>query len=199
MLFFALYNFAIMNKIVLFASGAGSNAENIIRYFQNSKSEKVCHVFCNNADALVIEKATRLGVKVTIFQKHELTSTVLAQLKEVNPALIVLAGFLLKLPSEIVNEFPEKIINIHPALLPKYGGRGMYGSNVHKAVLENGEKETGITIHYVNEHYDEGNIIFQERVSISDCTSIDEIAEKIHELEQKHFPITIEKILHTKN
>ena len=185
----------MMKKIVLFASGGGSNAENIIKYFHNSDAVNVAHVFCNNSNAGVIQKARDLGVKVTVFRKDEFLTTIFDELNAINPDLIVLAGFLLKMPFEIVNKFPNIIINIHPALLPKYGGKGMYGMNVHNAVLVNNDAETGISIHYVNENYDEGNIIFQKKVDVSKCISAEEIAEQIHILEQKHFPVIIDKIL----
>ena len=188
-----------MKNIVLFASGGGSNAENIIRYFQGSEKIIVTHVFCNNPSAGVVKKAEDLGVEVILFSKTQLSSTVLEKLKALKPDLIVLAGFLLKLPTEIVEQFPNRIINIHPALLPKYGGKGMYGMNVHKAIFENKDIETGISIHYVNENYDEGNVVFQDKVSISECSSAEEIANKIHQLEQRHFPTIIEKILHQNN
>lgn len=195
MLFFALYKSSMMKKIVLFASGGGSNAENIINYFHNSDAVNVVHVFCNNSNAGVIQKVRALDVKVTVFRKDEFLTTILEQLNAINPDLIVLAGFLLKMPSEIVNKFPNIIINIHPALLPKYGGKGMYGMNVHLAVLASNDAETGISIHYVNENYDEGNIIFQEKVDVSKCISAEEIAEQIHILEQKYFPVIIDNIL----
>lgn len=185
-----------MQNIVIFASGAGSNAENIIRYFKNSTKKSVVAVFTNNANAKVIEKAKNLDVQTIVFNKDELYGDfVLKNLKELNPDLIVLAGFLLKFPEHIIIEYPNKIINIHPALLPKYGGKGMYGKYVHQAVLDNKENETGITIHYVNEQFDEGGIIFQKATSISDCQSADEIANKVHELEQRFFPEIIDQLL----
>ena len=185
-----------MQNIVVFASGAGSNAENIIRYFKNNTSKMVIAVFSNNAIAKVIEKAKNLDVQTIVFNKDELYGDfVLNNLKELNPDLIVLAGFLLKFPEHIIIEYPNKIINIHPALLPKYGGKGMYGKYVHQAVLDNKENETGITIHYVNEQFDEGGIIFQKATSISDCQSTDEIANKVHELEQRFFPEIIDQLL----
>jgi phosphoribosylglycinamide formyltransferase-1 len=185
-----------MQNIVIFASGAGSNAENIIRYFKNNSKKSIVAVFSNNANAKVIEKAKNLDVQTIVFNKDELYGDfVLKNLKELNPDLIVLAGFLLKFPEHIIIEFPNKIINIHPALLPKYGGKGMYGKYVHQAVLDNKENETGITIHYVNEQFDEGGIIFQKSTSISDCKSPDEIANKVHELEQLFFPEVINQLL----
>lgn len=184
-----------MKKIVLFASGSGTNVENIARYFQDSKTIKVQAVFCNNQNALVLEKTKQFHIPTFVFTKAELQSEiVLNKLQEYQPDLIVLAGFLLQFPLSIINKFPL-IINIHPALLPKYGGKGMYGMNVHRAVLENKESETGITIHYVTENYDEGVFIFQERVSVTDCNTAEEIAQKIHQLEQKFFPKVIEELL----
>jgi phosphoribosylglycinamide formyltransferase-1 len=185
-----------MKKIVLFASGNGSNVENIIQHFKNSKLIAVAGVFTNNPQAKVLEKAKNHNVPSFVFSKNDLESNlVLQKLLSIQPDLIVLAGFLLKFPEHIIAEFPNKIINVHPALLPKYGGKGMYGMHVHKAVLENKEKETGITIHYVNEHYDEGEFIFQTSVNIEECQTPDEIAAKIQELEHDNFPKTIEKLL----
>jgi phosphoribosylglycinamide formyltransferase 1 len=185
-----------MKKIVIFASGSGTNAQNIVLHFNNSSKLHQFHIFSNNANAKVIEKAQNLSVPTKIISKDDLNSDVLLNyLKEIQPDLIVLAGFLLKFPSNCVEAFPNKIINIHPALLPKYGGKGMYGIHVHRAVVENKETETGITIHFVNENYDEGNIIFQESVNLTGAESPEEVAEKIHKLEQTHFPLIIEKIL----
>ena len=185
-----------MKKIVIFASGSGTNAQNIVRHFNNSSKSHQFHIFSNNTNAKVLEKAQKLSVPTKIISKDDLNSDVLLNyLKEIQPDLIVLAGFLLKFPSNCVEAFPNKIINIHPALLPKYGGKGMYGIHVHRAVVENKESETGITIHFVNENYDEGNIIFQESVNLTGTESPEEVAEKIHELEHTHFPLIIEKIL----
>lgn len=185
-----------MKKIVIFASGSGTNAQNIIRYFAENKTGTVVAVFTNNSNAKVIERANNLKVPIEIFSKEDLfESKVLQKINSIHPDLIVLAGFLLKFPENIISEYPNKIINIHPALLPKYGGKGMYGMNVHKAVVENKEKETGITIHYVNENYDEGNIIFQKKVTILVTDTPDVVANKIHELEQQYFPEVIEKLI----
>lgn len=185
-----------MKKIVIFASGSGTNAQNIVLHFKNSSELHQFHIFSNNATAKVLEKAQNLSVPTVIFSKEDLNSDILInQLIEIQPDLIVLAGFLLKFPSNCVEAFPNKIINIHPALLPKYGGKGMYGMHVHRAVVENKDPETGITIHYVNENYDEGNIIFQKSVSLSGDETPEEVADKIHQLEQAHFPLIIEKIL----
>ncbi|MCF6131330.1 phosphoribosylglycinamide formyltransferase [Flavobacterium wongokense] len=187
-----------MKKILLFASGTGSNVENIIRYFKNHHDIIVVGVFTNNPHAKVLEVAKSNNVPTLVFSREELSgSFVLDKIKELEPDLIVLAGFLWKMPEQIVAAYPNKIINIHPALLPKYGGKGMYGIKVHQAVLDNKEKETGITIHYVNEHYDEGEFIFQQKVAISNCRTPEEIVAKVHELEHKHFPEIIEKIIKT--
>jgi phosphoribosylglycinamide formyltransferase 1 len=185
----------LMKKIAIFASGNGSNAENIIQYFKNSNQGTVVAVFSNNSNAKVVEKAKNHQIPEVVFTKSELNAGfVLHELHRFQPDLIVLAGFLLKFPESILKEYP-KVINIHPALLPKYGGKGMYGMHVHQAVLDNKEKETGITIHYVNEHYDEGEFIFQKSVNIEDCKSPEEIAQKVQELEQQYFPEIIEKLI----
>jgi phosphoribosylglycinamide formyltransferase-1 len=185
-----------MKKILLFASGTGSNVENIIQHFKNHHDIIVVGVYTNNPNAKVLDKAKSHNVPTLIFNREQLTDGfVLDKIAEIKPDLVVLSGFLWKMPEEIVKAYPNKIINIHPALLPKYGGKGMYGIKVHQTVLANKEKETGITIHYVNEHYDEGEFIFQQKVNIEDCASADEIANKIHKLEHKHFPQIIEKLL----
>jgi phosphoribosylglycinamide formyltransferase-1 len=186
----------IMKKIVVFASGSGSNAENIIKHFAERKTGAVVSVFTNNANAKVIERAKNHDISVEIFSKEDLIeSEVLHKINKIQPDLIVLAGFLLKLPENIIEAYPNKIVNIHPALLPKYGGKGMYGMHVHRAIIKNKEVETGISIHYVNEHYDEGGIIFQKNVALSGDETPEEVAGKIHELEQKYFPEVIERLL----
>jgi phosphoribosylglycinamide formyltransferase-1 len=185
-----------MKKILLFASGTGSNVENIIHHFKNHHDIIVVGVLTNNPNAKVLDKAKNHNVPTLIFNREQLTDGfVFDKIAELKPDLIVLAGFLWKMPEEIVKAYPNKIINIHPALLPKYGGKGMYGIKVHQTVLANMEKETGITIHYVNEHYDEGEFIFQQKVAIEDCKTPEEVANKIQELEHKHFPKIIEKLL----
>jgi phosphoribosylglycinamide formyltransferase-1 len=185
-----------MMNIVLFASGGGSNAGQIMQYFDKRQGFKVAAVFTNNPAAGVLDKAAYYNVPAVVFTREELTGdAVLARLKAFNPHIIVLAGFLWKFPGHIVKEFTDMIINIHPALLPKYGGKGMYGMHVHSAVLNNKDTESGITIHYVNEHYDEGNIIFQQTVAIDGCTSPQEVAQKVLELEHRHFPQVIESLL----
>ncbi len=184
-------------RIVIFASGSGTNAENIIKYFQRTQFAEVVLVLSNKKDAKVLERAKNLQVNSSSFTKEELFSEefILKTLKEIKPDLIVLAGFLLKFPEQILKEFPNKVINIHPALLPKYGGKGMYGNFVHEAVVKNQEAETGITIHYVNENYDEGAIIFQKKVKLSKTETAETVAEKIHKLEYEWFPKIIEEVL----
>ena len=185
-----------MKNVVIFASGSGTNAENIMVHFQNHPFVKVVAVFCNNEKAKVTEKAKKWNVNTEIFSKTDLNEgKVLEKLNTYHPDLIVLAGFLLQLPTAIINQFPNKIINIHPALLPKYGGKGMYGNHVHQAVLNNKENETGITIHFVNENYDEGEFIFQKAVNIKNCATADEIASSVLKLEHDYYPEVIYKLL----
>ncbi len=189
-----------MKKIVLFASGSGSNVENIVKYFENNVSVEIVKVYCNNPNAYVIDRCDNLGVSCRVFGREEFKEkgSVLEDLKVINPDLIVLAGFLWLIPSTYVEAFPNKIINIHPALLPKYGGKGMYGARVHEAVVENRESESGITIHYVNAKYDEGQVIKQEVCKVLPSDNSDDVATKVHELEYKFFPKVIEEVLLTK-
>ncbi|WP_395075991.1 phosphoribosylglycinamide formyltransferase [Flavobacterium sp.] len=188
-----------MKNVVLFASGSGSNAENIIIKLKQRSQDNAFTIFTNNPDAKVLEKAKNLHIPFEIFNKSELLEgLVLKKLIELKPDLIVLAGFLLKFPENIVKHYPNKIINIHPALLPKHGGKGMYGMNVHETVFNNKETETGITIHYVNENYDEGKIIFQKSVSVTNCKTREEIAQKVLTLEHEYFPEVIFEILNPK-
>jgi len=184
-------------NIALFASGSGTNAENIARYFQQNENISVSLVLSNKADAFVLERAKKLNIPTVVFSKKEMEETdkILEILKEYEIDFIVLAGFLLKIPPCLVEAFPRRIINIHPALLPKYGGKGMYGRFVHEAVVANREKESGITIHFVNEHYDEGAIIFQTKCSVSPTDTPDDVARKIHELEYEYFPKVIEQVV----
>lgn len=185
-----------MKKIVLFASGGGSNAEQIMQYFDEKQGYTVAGVYTNNKTAGVIERAKNYDIPVFIFTREELNEgKVLQSINQIGPDIIVLAGFLLKFPSDIIAAYPHKVINIHPALLPKYGGKGMYGMHVHRAVLENKDKESGITIHYVNDNYDEGNIIYQHAVAVEECLSAEEVALKVLALEHEHFPRVIEEIL----
>jgi len=184
-----------VKTIVILASGSGTNAENIIRYFNQAQSfGRVSHIFTNNANAGVIKRAESCDVPVTVFDRSTFNSEGFLQ-QIGNPDLIVLAGFLWLIPNYFVKAFPQKIINIHPALLPNYGGKGMYGSRVHEAVIENGEKQSGITIHFVNEKYDEGEIILQARCFVSQNDTPDSLAQKIHQLEYAYFPITIQTLL----
>ena len=183
-------------KIVLFASGNGTNVENILNYFKNNNRVSFLKVFTNNSKALVLKKIAHFGIKSRCFNNIDLKEDLIfKELKLLNPDLIVLAGFLLKIPTSIINNFQNKIINIHPALLPNYGGKGMYGINVHKAVKMNNEKKSGITIHYVDNGYDTGKIIFQKEVKISKLDSVEDISNKVHNLELEHFPRVIELIL----
>ncbi|WP_109302129.1 phosphoribosylglycinamide formyltransferase [Aquimarina sp. AU474] len=189
-----------MKRIIIFASGSGTNAENIIKYFQTQKTAEVTHVFSNNQRAKVLRRAHDLKTKALHFDRVSFydTNDVLNILKDAQPDLIVLAGFLWIFPKKIIDIFPNSVINIHPALLPKYGGKGMYGNHVHEAVVRNKEKESGITIHYVNEHYDEGAIIFQAKTPVDKNDTAEDVAHAIHQLEYKHFPIVIEKLLFPK-
>ncbi|SHI73310.1 phosphoribosylglycinamide formyltransferase [Algibacter luteus] len=186
-----------MKRIVIFASGSGTNAENLIKFFHNSDNASVIQVLSNNPHAKVLERAKKLKVSALSFNKIALSETddVLNILRAAKPDLIILAGFLWKFPDHILSEFPNKVINVHPALLPKYGGKGMYGMHVHNAVVANNETETGITIHYVNEHYDEGAIIFQAKCQVEKTDSAEDVAAKIHELEMEHFPKVVSKLL----
>jgi phosphoribosylglycinamide formyltransferase 1 len=184
-------------NIALFASGSGSNVENIIRYFQSNTNIAFPLILSNKADAYVHQRAKDLGVPSVTFSKKELEEgkIILRLLQENKVDFIVLAGFLLKVPSYLVSAFPNKIVNIHPALLPKYGGKGMYGRYVHEAVVAAGEQESGITIHYVNDHYDDGNIIFQAKCPLLPTDTAEDVAEKVYQLEYEHYPRVIEKLL----
>lgn len=186
-----------MKRVVLFASGSGSNVENIASYFKNNNQVEIVAVYCNNAKAYVIERCQKLDIPCRLFGRKEFyeDDAVIRELQHQKVDLIVLAGFLWLVPDSLVQAFPNKIINIHPALLPKYGGKGMYGHFVHEAVVANKEKESGITIHYVNEHYDEGKVIFQGRCELTDTDTPDDVAKKIHKLEFENFPKVIEQIL----
>jgi len=186
-----------MKRIVIFASGSGTNAENLIKFFHNRDNASVILVLTNNPRAKVLDRCIKLKVSALSFNKVAFTETndVLHILKNIQPDLIVLAGFLWKFPKKILSHFPNKIINIHPALLPKYGGKGMFGMHVHQAVVNNKEKESGITIHYVNEHYDEGTVIFQTKCAVLDSDTAEDVASKIHVLEMKYFPEVVNSLL----
>ena len=190
-----------MKRIVIFASGSGTNAENLIKFFQKRGDASIVQVLTNNPQAKVIERCNSFKTPCLSFNRITLykTNNILYLLKTHNPDLIVLAGFLWKFPENILNEYRNKVINIHPALLPKYGGKGMYGKHVHEAVIKNHEKESGITIHYVNENYDEGAIIFQSKCIVAPTDTVEALAKKIHALEMTHFPIVVESLLFPEN
>jgi len=175
----------------------GSNAENICDYFKNSSDIEVVLMCTNNKDAFIVNRAKKLNIPLVFTSKTGLLKfdDLAKTLKNYDVDYIILAGFLLKIPSKMISTYPNKIINLHPSLLPKYGGKGMYGSNVHKAVLENKETESGISVHFVNQNYDEGKIIFQESFSLSPDENLESLTAKIHELEQSLFPKVIEKTL----
>jgi phosphoribosylglycinamide formyltransferase-1 len=183
-------------QLAIFASGTGTNAQNIIKYFEAHHEVNVSLIVCNKAGAGVLEVAKNNGIADLLLEKEKfLSDGYVDELKEVGIVFIVLAGFLWKVPQVLIDSFRNRIINIHPALLPKYGGKGMYGSKVHEAVIAAGEKESGITIHYVDEHYDNGDVIFQAKCTISEEDTADKLAKKIHALEYEHFPKVIEECL----
>ena len=184
-----------MKKIAIFASGSGTNAQNIIEYFKGNRHVIVDSLWSNNENAYALIRAERLGVDTFTFGREELYHSIdiLEELSERKIDLIVLAGFLWLVPRNLTEEFP--IINIHPALLPKYGGKGMYGKHVHEAVVKNKEKESGITIHFVNQHYDEGDVIFQTTCDLKPSDDADQVAQKVHELEYEHYPRIIEEVI----
>ena len=184
-------------KLAIFASGSGSNAENICNYFAESSDIEVVLICTNRQDALIVKRANKLNIPVYIFSKSELNYFVDLhnKLQNTEVDVIILAGFLLKLPTIMVDSYPNRIINIHPSLLPKYGGKGMYGGNIHKAVIENKEIESGISIHFVNQNYDEGEIILQEKCVVSYNETVETLIQKIHKLEYNYFPGTIEEVL----
>jgi len=186
-----------MKRIVIFASGSGSNAENLIKFFHNSDNASVIQVLTNNPHAKVLDRCKRLKISALSFNRIAFSKSedVLNILKMVQPDLIILAGFLWKFPEFILKDFKNKVVNIHPALLPNYGGKGMYGMHVHEAIVANKETQTGITIHYVNENYDEGAIIFQAKCEVKASDSAEDVAKKIHLLEMEHFPRIIDQLL----
>lgn len=183
--------------LVVFASGAGSNAQQIIRYFRNSKTASVALIVCNKPNAGVIRIAEQENIPVLLIQKERFFrgDAYLPELHKHKAALLVLAGFLWKIPQALIDAFPRRIINIHPALLPKFGGKGMYGQYVHEAILNAGEIESGITVHYVDEHYDNGDIIFQTACPILESDTPESLAQRIHQLEHLHYPMVIEDLL----
>ena len=184
-----------MKRLAIFASGGGTNAENVIKYFKLSNEINITLVLTNNPEAKVINRCSELGVECRIFNKAQFSHSedVLDMLIEAKIDYIILAGFLWFVPQSIIKRWSGRIINIHPALLPKYGGKGMHGMNVHRAIIEAGESETGITIHHVDEVYDNGDIIFQAKVAVTQGDTPEYVAEKISELEKCHFPLVIER------
>lgn len=185
------------HKIAILVSGTGTNAINIIEYFEKNSVADVALVVSNKTDALAVKKAQNKGVKTIVFNNESFkkNSIVLNYLKSESIDFIVLAGFLMKVPNDIIHAYPNKIVNLHPSLLPKYGGKGMYGSHVHRAVIEAQESESGISIHFVNEEYDEGAIIFQAKVSVEKKDSVEVLAQKIRQLEHRFFPKIVEQVI----
>jgi phosphoribosylglycinamide formyltransferase-1 len=184
-------------RLAVFASGSGSNAQRLAEYFAGSGIGEVSVIYCNNPDAFVLERARLLGIPAVLIKRDSFYNdiSVLDDLKSREIDWVILAGFLWLVPDYILKAFPKRIINIHPALLPAYGGKGMYGMKVHQAVIAARESESGITIHYVNEKYDEGDIVFQAKCTIENEDTPEMLASKIHELEFKHFPRLIEKLI----
>lgn len=186
-----------MKKIALFASGSGTNVVNIIGYFSKSHSIDVALVVCNKADAPVVQKAEKLGVPSKVITNAQANDGdfLIDILSSYSIDLVVLAGYLRKIPAGLTSAYSDKILNIHPSLLPKYGGKGMYGQKVHNAVIDNRESESGITIHLVNEEYDDGTVVFQTTTPISEADTAETLAKRIHQLEYAHFPKVIEEFL----
>jgi len=184
-------------KIIVFASGSGSNFEEICKYFKDRKEISIDLLICNNSKAKALNKAIKHGVKTLLISRNSFyeTDAALNAILKISPNLIVLAGFLWKMPTKIIDHFPNKILNIHPALLPDYGGKGMYGMNIHKAVIKNNEKESGITVHYVNKNYDEGKILFQKAIALEEKESSESLSKKVLKLEHSCFSKIIEKTL----
>jgi len=190
-----------MQQIAIFASGAGSNAREIIRHFRNHPGVGISLIVCNKPGAGVLQIAANEKIPVLMLEKENFFrgDAYVSAIQAAGVDFIVLAGFLWKIPDPLIKAYPGKIINIHPALLPKFGGKGMYGARVHESVIDAGEKESGITIHYVDEHYDHGQPIFQAKVSIEAADTPETLAGKIHQLEHKYYPLIIEEILDKPN
>ena len=185
------------HKIAILVSGTGTNAINIIEYFEKNSVAEVVLVISNKTDALAVEKAQNKGVKTVVFNNESFkkNGVVLDYLMSQSVDFIVLAGFLIKISNDIIHAYPNKIVNLHPSLLPKYGGKGMYGKRVHRAVIEAQESESGISIHFVNKEYDEGAIIFQAKVNVEKGDSIEVLTKKIQQLEHRFFPKVIEQVI----
>lgn len=185
----------MIKRIAIFASGNGSNAENICSYFKRSEDIQVSVILTNNSESGVVDRCRKLDIPLISFSKNELELKILLKLLDLHIDYIVLAGFLLKIPLSIIQAYPGRIINLHPALLPKFGGKGMYGIHVHNAVIKAGESESGITIHCVSEEYDKGEILAQFRIPVDKTESPEELQTRIHELEYKYFPVVIESFI----
>ena len=184
-------------RIAVFASGSGSNAERFFEHFKNSPVGEIALVCCNNPDAFVLKRAKKHRIPSFLFTNQEIKegTPVVSKLQEEKIDFVVLAGFLRLIPASIVAAYPDRIVNIHPALLPKWGGKGMYGSRVHESVVKAGDLETGITIHLVNNQYDEGNVIFQASCPVSPGDGPEEVAQKVHKLEHEHYPLVVDRLL----
>lgn len=196
MIFLKQHQMKKPKNIIIFVSGNGSNMSNLIAHFEEKESARIEAVFSNNRECLAIQNAQKLGVNTIAFTKQELEEGNVAELvKLLNTDLIVLAGFLLKIPKEFTSQFENKIVNVHPSLLPKFGGKGMYGEHVHKAVFEANETTSGISFHYVNENYDEGNLIAQFECKVEQTDTIEDLQNKIQTLEHKYFPEIVEKLI----
>lgn len=186
-----------MKRIAIFASGSGSNAQRIMEHFKRNKEMEVAIVLSNRPDAYVLQRADNFEVPTHVFTREEFYNTNLIPnlLQNLQVDLIVLAGFLWLVPGKLLELYPDRIINIHPSLLPSYGGQGMFGDRVHEAVLASGDEETGISIHYVNENFDEGEIIYQSRCAVEPGDTVEKLAYKVHQLEHLHYPRVIEDVL----
>ena len=186
-----------MTRIAIFASGNGTNAENIIRYFADNNKIKPVIVVSNRKEAFVHQRAKNLGIPSCVFSRNEFEegTIIVEKLREYRVDFVVLAGFLLKISQPLLDAFPNRMVNIHPALLPKFGGKGMYGSHVHRAVVEASERESGITIHYVNENYDEGAVIFQASCKVLPNDTPDNVAQKVQELECEYYAAVVERVI----
>jgi phosphoribosylglycinamide formyltransferase 1 len=186
----------LYKRVVIFASGSGSNAQRLMEYFQDHPQIRIVALFSNNPAAYALQRARNFNLPTHVFNREQFRDgTVLAQVKAYQPDLVVLAGFLWLVPSAFIQAFPNQIINIHPGLLPKYGGKGMHGQYVHQAVLDNKEKESGITIHYVNEHYDHGAAIYQQLCPVQENDTAEILANRVLQLEHEHFPRVVEQLL----
>lgn len=190
-------NFALMKRLAIFVSGSGTNMERIGQHFSQHPEIKVALMVCSDPKAAALQRAKKLGIEAIVIDKHSFHKggKLLKLLQEKQIDWLILAGFLWLVPAELVGAFPNRILNIHPALLPAYGGKGMYGEKVHQAVIQNREKQSGITIHYVNNNYDEGNIVFQQSLDIAANETPESLAQRIHQLEHKFYPGVIERLV----